>query len=594
MPLVLLSEQLIDSSKGSYFPIIRSLTDGSQADAPRWVGVMNFTHRLRFCKKQVGGALNASYVGVALDLDDQIVVGCRATVGIASGTLLFSGVGYVIGQDDNGYYYEATLNLDTVPTRAALALAPGGQVQCTLDVHIVGPGAEDPPRFVYQFPIIVHAPAYRANESDPASASPLYPGPQGPSGLSILNGTVPPISTLGRDGEFYLDLAAVTLYGPKVGGAWPESSVSLVGSGGGGNKVVTVADDTARFALTPAQVKNLDWVRVSEITNGERAVWGVVDNTKLLTAEGWVHLGYYILFPANTVAPSIPATLYENVAATCNPGSWTDSPTGYSYQWQSSSDNATWTGKEGQTSNSYTPTAEDIGAYFRCLVSATNTAGTSVLVASASGQVFESSLPSGLVAEYLFQPGAELADTSGNGFDLTNTNNISIAGGVATFDGGDGYLVNPNINLVGSSGFAFFARLRFSSLSAASGIFIGLCGEPGGTFMFWTYEDALYAALDSDVSGHIGLLAATRPAMDTWFSFIVQYDGAALSIQIDSNPKESVPMEGLLVDPSASPSVFELGGANLVGGCNPFDVSRLRMWNRALTDTELSILRGGY
>ncbi len=58
------------------------------------------------------------------------------------------------------------------------------------------------------------------------------PGPQGPAGANgntILNGTSAPSSTVGNDGDFYIDTATMTLYGPKSSGVWP-SGVSLSGT----------------------------------------------------------------------------------------------------------------------------------------------------------------------------------------------------------------------------------------------------------------------------------------------------------------------------------------------------------------------------
>jgi hypothetical protein len=48
----------------------------------------------------------------------------------------------------------------------------------------------------------------------------------------VLNGTGAPASTLGSDGDFYIDTAADVLYGPKAGGAWPATGTSLVGNPG--------------------------------------------------------------------------------------------------------------------------------------------------------------------------------------------------------------------------------------------------------------------------------------------------------------------------------------------------------------------------
>jgi hypothetical protein len=51
------------------------------------------------------------------------------------------------------------------------------------------------------------------------------------TGAAILDGSGPPQSTQGQDGDFYLDTAAHVLYGPKAGGAW-AAGTSLVGPAG--------------------------------------------------------------------------------------------------------------------------------------------------------------------------------------------------------------------------------------------------------------------------------------------------------------------------------------------------------------------------
>jgi hypothetical protein len=61
-------------------------------------------------------------------------------------------------------------------------------------------------------------------------------GEDGTNGNSVLNGTGAPSSSLGANGDFYIDTAAYDIYGPKTGAGW-GSSTSLVGPegpGGGG------------------------------------------------------------------------------------------------------------------------------------------------------------------------------------------------------------------------------------------------------------------------------------------------------------------------------------------------------------------------
>ena len=68
------------------------------------------------------------------------------------------------------------------------------------------------------------------------------PGPSGAQGAvgpagsctaqTILNGSGPPASSTGADGDFYIDTSAQVIYGPKAGGAWPTPGTSIVGPKG--------------------------------------------------------------------------------------------------------------------------------------------------------------------------------------------------------------------------------------------------------------------------------------------------------------------------------------------------------------------------
>lgn len=75
----------------------------------------------------------------------------------------------------------------------------------------------------------------KASGTWPAGVSLVGPqgaaGTNGIDGRTILNGTTPPGSGVGANGDFYLDTAAWGLYGPKAGGVWP-TPVALRGPQG--------------------------------------------------------------------------------------------------------------------------------------------------------------------------------------------------------------------------------------------------------------------------------------------------------------------------------------------------------------------------
>lgn len=68
-------------------------------------------------------------------------------------------------------------------------------------------------------------------QGEAGPAGPTGPeGPAGADGKTVLNGTSDP-TTVGVDGDFYLNTTSSTLFGPKASGAWP-AGVSLVGPTG--------------------------------------------------------------------------------------------------------------------------------------------------------------------------------------------------------------------------------------------------------------------------------------------------------------------------------------------------------------------------
>jgi len=68
--------------------------------------------------------------------------------------------------------------------------------------------------------------------ADGQPGQPGSAGQVGAPGASILSGAGVPPASAGRDGDYYLDLTATTLYGPKAGGAWPAAGVVLAGAPG--------------------------------------------------------------------------------------------------------------------------------------------------------------------------------------------------------------------------------------------------------------------------------------------------------------------------------------------------------------------------
>ncbi len=87
--------------------------------------------------------------------------------------------------------------------------------------------------------------------------------------------------------------------------------------------------------------------------------------------------------PVNTALPQISGTTTEGQTLTTSNGSWSNSPTSYTYQWQDcDSSGGNCTNISGATSGSYTLASGDVNHTIRAVVTAANSGGS----ASASSQ----------------------------------------------------------------------------------------------------------------------------------------------------------------------------------------------------------------
>lgn len=93
--------------------------------------------------------------------------------------------------------------------------------------------------------------------------------------------------------------------------------------------------------------------------------------------------------PSNTAAPAVSGNAWDSFSVSTTNGSWSNSPSSFTYQWQSSPTGSVWTNIAGATSSSYTVARTDIGNQLRAQVTATNGSGSSNAVSAASSAVVE-------------------------------------------------------------------------------------------------------------------------------------------------------------------------------------------------------------
>jgi uncharacterized repeat protein (TIGR02543 family) len=95
-----------------------------------------------------------------------------------------------------------------------------------------------------------------------------------------------------------------------------------------------------------------------------------------------------VFAPVNTVAPSVtPSTgTAGSTTFSSTTGSWNNSPTSYSYQWQYNDQGSTWLSISGATGSTYLPPSDYVSIYgssLRCAVTASNSGGSNVAFSNA-------------------------------------------------------------------------------------------------------------------------------------------------------------------------------------------------------------------
>lgn len=98
--------------------------------------------------------------------------------------------------------------------------------------------------------------------------------------------------------------------------------------------------------------------------------------------------GYSPPTPANTAVPIISGTTTFGQVLTTTTGSWTNTPTSYSYQWsRAATSGGSYSNISGATSSTYTLVAADVGQYLKSTVTATNGSGSASATSVATAQI---------------------------------------------------------------------------------------------------------------------------------------------------------------------------------------------------------------
>ena len=122
------------------------------------------------------------------------------------------------------------------------------------------------------------------------------------------------------------------------------------------------------------------WTNISSATNSTYVVTGTEGIVRVqvtnsissgaITGTAYSAATVKVGAPSNTALPVITGTLRIGSTQSVTTGTWTNSPTSYAYQWQSSNDGISWTNIGGWAPSTYVPTFAICNAQIRVVVAA--------------------------------------------------------------------------------------------------------------------------------------------------------------------------------------------------------------------------------
>jgi len=299
------------------------------------------------------------------------------------------------------------------------------------------------------------------------------------------------------------------------------------------------------------------------------------------------------LIAVNTAIPTLsPTTLFPGAVVTCSPGAWNYHPTTYNYQWRRNG-----VAISGATNPTYLVATGDVGATFSCAVTATNPAGTSGAVVSATSSpvVAATAMLSGssLLAFWkLDETSGMRMDISGNGQNLTPYETVASLPGpfgaaCASFRR-TGYLQNTALT-PSFTGQILTASVWVRPQALEDGTILSQW-NCGGWLNLATCSSGLKFAFGHDALDNIVVPVSTG----TWHHVTQSWDGNQIRVTVDGQEytlnKANMPENPPYLTNSGAP--FDIGASDTWNGNSRgnFDICCVGLWKRALTATETAAL----
>jgi hypothetical protein len=346
--------------------------------------------------------------------------------------------------------------------------------------------------------------------------------------------------------------------------------------------VVSIADAKGTWNDNPATFlnngKKIESIDFNFINNSQGTFFSLV---YVDDVTGWRILESGTK-PRNLVAPSIIGSGVTGSPLTTDNGSWSGSPTSYTYQWQISNDGSNnWVNIEGATANSYSPSNLNINKFIRVVVIAQNSNGFGLPKASdVSPQIYEPSFPA-LANLLAFWKLDNTSDSTGDN-NLTNVNNATFVNGkignAALCTNGSYFTSNAQIN----SAFSLSCWFKTTQTGATNRFMTGN-ETPGGNYLFlMEHAGRVYANWRG--ASQIG----PNPVDindGQWHHAVLTWDESILKLYVDGELSDSANNSGSVTPVTIPVGAGSAGQFNFNGTIDSFGV-----WNTALSIEDIDSL----
>ena len=258
----------------------------------------------------------------------------------------------------------------------------------------------------------------------------------------------------------------------------------------------------------------------------------------------------------------------------------------------------TWNFGDGTTSSGINPTHDFSAGTYTVSLTVTGSGGsntvtkTNYIIASippSSTPTDQTSLANSLVASYNFDEvgGSLVADASGQGNHGTisgATRSAGRFGNGLTFNGTSSYVTVNDSNSLGlSTGYTLEAWVKPATIKSSNILTKEITN--GAVYNLYAYEDAdLPAASFNDGSGYRVTSGVNQLPINTWSHLVATYDRQFLRLYVNGVQVASRAFTSLIQQSSGA---LKIGGNSIWGEYFNGVIDEVRIYNRALSDTEI-------